>query len=99
MFRIEGRAIDDAELRLMDVNGMRIGGEIADLPELRADAWILGERIHPRQRVPGSIRVDSAEQADARAERHGIRIAARRLPDWDCKRAVGVGDDVDAARV
>ena len=78
---------------------MRIGGEIADLPELGADARVFGERIHPRQRVPTSIRVDGAEEPDARAERHGIRIAARGFPDRDRERAVGVSDDLDGARV
>ena len=83
MLRIERRAIEDAELRLMNVNRMRVGREVADLPHLGTDARVLRQRIHPRQRIAGPVAVDGAEQSDRRSERDGTRIAARRLSDRD----------------
>src|SRR5262245_66252925 len=71
MFRIERRAIDDTELRLMDVNRMRVRGEVADLPQFGPNARVLRHWIHPRPRIAGAVLVDGAEQTDRRSERYG----------------------------
>src|SRR5512144_78159 len=64
--RIHRLAIDDLELHLVNVNGVRIRGEIVDFPDLdRVQRRVLGDRVVPAQRNPGAVRGHRAQQRAA----------------------------------
>src|SRR5215510_3072837 len=68
-------ALYDLELHQVDVDRVRILSQVVDRPYLGRAGWrILGDFVHPRERLTLAVAGDQAEHRVRGAKRLGVRV-------------------------